>query len=110
MNHLKTAESLVKLLEGQFKVLGFRFGLDPILGLVPGAGDLLGFALGLYLLWIGWQHGISGLHLGRMVLNLLLDLVLGSIPFFGDIFDFFHKANSKNLEILKEQSLTFRSR
>lgn len=106
MNHMKTAENLVRLLEGQFKILGFRFGLDPLLGLVPGAGDLLSFVLGLYLIWIGWQMNLSRLHLTRMGLNLLLDLVLGAIPFFGDIFDFFHKANLKNLEILKKHHAT----
>jgi hypothetical protein len=74
--------------------------------LVPGAGDLVGFGLGLYMIWIGWQMGLATHHLGHMTFNLLVDLVLGSIPVLGDIFDFFHKANSKNLEILRKHQIT----
>ena len=52
-NHLKTASYIADLLDNKFKVLGFRFGIDPLLGLIPGGGDLVSFLLSLYIVWIG---------------------------------------------------------
>lgn len=106
MDHLKNAENFTKLLEGQFKFFGFKFGLDPIIGLVPGAGDVVAAALGLYIIWIGWQMQLPGIQLVRMVVNLLLDLIIGTLPVVGDIADFFYKSNTKNLEILKQHKVT----
>ncbi len=79
----------------------FRFGIDPILGLIPGIGDVLGFLLGGGLVLMASRKGASGKLLALMSLNLFLDTIVGSIPILGGIFDFFYKANQVNVRLLK---------
>ena len=75
--------------------------LDPLLGLVlPGAGDLIGSLLGLYLVVIAVRRRMSPVIIARMLLHLALDAVLGAIPLIGDIADFAYKANERNLALL----------
>lgn len=100
--HYNAAESLTKLLDNQFSVLGFKFGLDPIIGVIPWVGDLLTFALSLYIIWIGHRMNIPQEKLVKMINNTLTDFVLGIIPVVGDVSDFVYKANSKNMKILRE--------
>lgn len=101
---LRHLDRLAKLMDAQFRVPGtsLRFGLDGLIGLIPGAGDLSTFAVSGYMLWIMAQNGASGLVMARMVLNVLLDALIGSIPFVGDIFDFAFKANMRNLRLMQE--------
>jgi NAD/NADP transhydrogenase beta subunit len=101
---LRDVERLAKLMDAQFALPGtsFRFGLDGILGLIPGAGDLSGFAVSAYMLVIMARNGASGYVMARMVLNVLLDAIIGAIPFAGDIFDFFFKANMRNLRLMQQ--------
>jgi hypothetical protein len=100
--HLKIAQALAKLMDGQFKILGIRFGLDPLIGLIPGIGDFLSLCLSGYILYIGFKMRIPQTALFKMVRNLLFDFVIGSLPVLGDIADVIYKANFKNLEILKQ--------
>ncbi|SHE86274.1 protein of unknown function [Cnuella takakiae] len=95
---------LAKLMDAQFSIPGtqFRFGLDGILGLIPGVGDLGTFAVSGYMLMIMAQNGASGFVLARMTLNILLDTLIGSIPLIGDLFDFAFKANTRNLRLMEE--------
>lgn len=102
--HLKLAERVTRLMDSQFRILGFRFGLDPLLGLIPWAGDLITGCIALYLLWIGRKMNLPQEALYAMAKNLIVDLILGSLPFVGDIADFFYQANTKNLEILRKYS------
>lgn len=75
--------------------------VDPLLGLVlPGAGDLIGSLLGLYLVAIAVRRRMSPVIVARMLLHLALDAVLGAIPLIGDIADFAYKANERNLALL----------
>ncbi len=75
--------------------------VDPLLGLVlPGAGDLIGSLLGLYLVVIAVRRRMSPVIVARMLLHLALDAVLGAIPLIGDIADFAYKANERNLALL----------
>lgn len=75
--------------------------VDPLLGLVlPGAGDLIGSLLGLYLVVIAVRRRMSPVIVARMLLHLALDAVLGAIPVIGDIADFAYKANERNLALL----------
>lgn len=104
--HLQAAEYFVNLMENQFGLGRFRFGLDPVLGLVPGAGDAVGAGLALYLIWIGYQMQLPSEKLLHMVVNIIMDLLAGSIPVVGDAADFVFKANSLNLKILKDHSGT----
>ena len=86
-----------------FKIPGtnFRFGLDGILGLIPGAGDISTLAVSGYLIVLMARNGASGYVLARMVLNVALDALIGSIPFIGDIFDFVFKANQVNMKLMR---------
>ena len=81
----------------------FRFGWDSIIGLIPGFGDLAGFLLGLVILYGAWQAGASLTLLGRMFSNLVLDWTLGTLPVVGDAFDFYFRANHRNLDLLRRK-------
>lgn len=91
-------------MDSQFRLPGtnFRFGLDPILNLVPVLGDVSGFVISSALLLSMVKHGVSRKVVIIMVLNILVDAIIGGIPLIGQIFDFYFKANSRNLKLLKE--------
>jgi len=97
-------ERLAKLLDNQFRFPGtnFRFGLDPILNLVPILGDVSGFLLSLVLLATMLKHGVSRKLVILMALNILIDTVIGAIPLIGNIFDFYFKSNARNIRLLRE--------
>ncbi len=94
-------ETLARWMDSRFVIPGtnFRFGLDGILGLIPGIGDLSTFAVSGYLVLIMAKNGASGYVLARMVFNIVIDAALGAIPIIGDLFDFVHKANVKNMRL-----------
>jgi hypothetical protein len=96
-------DELARLMDAKFRIPGtrFRFGLDPILGLLPGLGDAASFAVSGGLLLAMIRYGASRKVIILMLLNVLLDTTLGSIPIIGNIFDFFYKANIRNLSLLK---------
>ncbi len=100
--HFKFAKTLTHLLDKNFKFLGFRFGLDPILGLVPILGDLVSLLLSLYIVWIGIQLRVPREIITRMISNVVFDFTLGLIPVVGDLADFLYKANSRNLDLLEK--------
>lgn len=100
-HHVTLAATFAKLLDEQFGVGKFRFGLDPILGLIPGFGDALSMLLSFYIVWIGKEMHIPKKDLGEMIQNVLFDFVIGIIPIVGDIGDIAFKANTKNVAILR---------
>jgi hypothetical protein len=101
---LRRLSWLSKLLDSQFRVPGtnFRFGLDPVIGLIPGAGDFVTFLVSSMMLGILARNGASGNVLARMILNVVLDTLIGAIPVAGDLFDFGFKSNQRNLRLLQE--------
>jgi hypothetical protein len=101
---LKQMDMLAKLMDGQFRVPGteIRFGLDAIIGLIPGAGDFSTFLISAYMLTVLAKNGASGFVLSRMVLNIVIDALIGSIPVAGDLFDFVFKANQRNMKLMHE--------
>jgi hypothetical protein len=103
-NHLKAATYLAHLLDNKFSFFGFRFGLNGVLGLIPGFGDFLVAALSFYLVWIGIKMRLPLSALSEMVANIATNFLLGLLPVIGDAIDFFHKANLKNLRILKDHA------
>lgn len=103
-HHLKLARRFTNVMENQFSILGIKFGMDVILGLLPGVGDIISMLLSLYLIWIGWMMKVPTSQLLRMIINIGIDLLLGSIPLFGDVSDVFYRANNKNLELLEKFS------
>lgn len=100
---LKWVDHVSHLMDSQFRLPGtnFRFGLDPILGLVPFAGDLASFGVSAALIVTMARHGASGKLIALMLLNVVLDVTLGSIPILGNIFDFVFKANERNVRLLR---------
>ncbi len=93
---------LVGLLDDRFRVPGtrIRFGLDPVIGLIPGLGDLLTGTASFVLVFAAWQRGAPRVTLARMVMNIGIDTVLGSVPIVGDIFDVAWKSNRRNYQLL----------
>ncbi len=93
---------LARLLDSQFSIGNFKFGLDPLLGLVPGLGDFISLTISGGFLALAAKHGASRKLLILMALNVLLDAVIGSIPILGQIIDFFYKANDRNVRLLEK--------
>jgi len=79
-----------------------RFGLDFLIGLVPYVGDLASFAISGLLLMGMARHGASGMLIIKMIGNVLLDVIVGSIPILGDLFDLQYRANWRNLKLFEE--------
>jgi hypothetical protein len=98
-------ESVARVMDDAVRipVLGLRVGLDPLLGLIPGGGDLAAASVSGWIIVSAARVGASPSTLARMLLNLALDVVLGGIPVLGDLFDIGFKANRRNLGILEEQ-------
>ena len=105
--HLKIAERLAKELDTKFQVGRFKFGLDPLIGLVPIFGDIFTTALSLYIVWIGVQMKLPGEKIAQMIGNVVFDFLLDFVPILGQIADFAFKANIRNLEILRKYSLDY---
>lgn len=101
---MQQVDRLSKLMDKKFRIPGtdFRFGLDGLLGLIPGVGDMSTFAVSCYLITLMAKNGASGYVMVRMVLNVVIDAIIGSIPLVGDIFDFAFKANSRNMKLMQQ--------
>ena len=101
---LKRADQLADLLDSRFVIPGtdIRFGVDALLGLVPGGGDLVGYVASGALVLTMARHGASPLLVARMLGNVLLDTVVGSVPVLGTVFDVAYKANNRNVRLLRE--------
>jgi len=84
---------------------GYKVGVDPILGLIPGVGDSLSALISVYIIVEAARLGASTWTLVRMMMNLGADTLIGSIPIFGDLFDFAFKANQRNVDLLKRTQL-----
>jgi hypothetical protein len=81
---------------------GFRVGLDPILGLIPGIGDMISAAASSVIVVQAHRAGIPRATLLRMVANVGVDAAVGAIPFLGDLFDFAVRANQRNVALYRE--------
>lgn len=101
---LRDMEFLARLMDSRFRIPGtdIRFGFDALIGLIPGAGDLSTFAVSGYMLMIMARNGASGYVLARMTLNILVDVIIGSIPIIGDLFDIAFKANMRNMRLMQQ--------
>lgn len=95
-------EKLAWVLDGAIPVpgTGFRFGLDSLIGLVPGVGDVVGLLLGAAILYEGVRIGAPRTLMVRMLRNSVLDAVMGVVPVVGDIADFAFKSNKRNARLL----------
>lgn len=99
---LEQIRKLSKNLDTKFKgPLGTSFGLDALIGLIPGIGDFITSAYSIYIVMLALSIGVSSATLLRMGLNILIDNVFDMIPFLGNVFDFYWKSNAKNLKLLE---------
>ena len=99
-------ENLSHYLDGLFRIpgIGWRFGLDAVIGLIPNVGDTLTSFASFYILLAGVRYGVPKITLLRMAFNIGLDYVVGSIPFIGDAFDFFWKSNQQNMDLIRSRA------
>jgi hypothetical protein len=95
-------EWLAWLMDESIPVGPWKIGLDGIVGLIPGIGDVAGAAVSVVIIARAMQTGIPRSAVIRMVINVGLDTIAGSVPLFGDIFDFAFKSNMYNLKIYRE--------
>jgi hypothetical protein len=100
---LNRIRKLSRLMDTAIGIPGtkFRIGLDPIIGLVPGAGDIVDTAFSAYLIYLATQFNLPPKTVGKMIYNIGLEAVIGSVPLVGDIFDAFYKSNMRNLALLE---------
>lgn len=100
---LKRLDNLAAWLDDRFRIpgTGIRFGVDALVGLVPYAGDVSSFLVSGILFHTMWRRGAGVLLMLRMMGNLMLDALVGTIPLIGDLFDFGFKANRRNVDLLK---------
>ena len=103
---LELLRRVSRMLDSAVPVPGtsFRFGLDPILGLIPGFGDLVSplFTLGMF--WQARDLGVPRVVQLRMIFNVAIDVLIGFIPLIGDLFDFAWKANNRNMALLERHA------
>ena len=96
-------ERLAHWLDSVFEIPGIRlrFGIDALLGLLPGVGDTASALASVYILQAASKFGVSRVTIARMTLNIVVDLMVGAVPIVGDLFDVYWKANRKNVELLR---------
>ena len=107
---LKALRNISRLLDSAFVVPGteYRIGLDPILGLVPGLGDLTSPLFAIALLWQSRDLGIPRVVQLRMIFHVAIDALVGLLPVAGDFFDFAWKANDRNIVLLERHAYEYR--
>jgi hypothetical protein len=103
MNELQRLRTIARVMDDAVRVPGtnFRVGLDALLGLVPGLGDVAGGLTTAYTIVAAQKLGAPRIVLLRMFWNVLIDTVVGSIPFLGDVFDAAYRANRRNVQLLE---------
>src|SRR6476661_9886037 len=102
----KGLDDLAYYLDDLFRIpgVGWRFGLDAVIGLIPNVGDTLTSFASFYILLAGVRYGVPKITLLRMAFNIGLDYIVGSIPLVGDAFDFIWKANKQNMELIRARA------
>ena len=102
---LERVQALARLLDSSIPIPGTRrrIGLDPLIGLIPGIGDVVGAALSGYIILEAAGLGASRATLLRMAANVAVEAVVGTVPLLGDLFDAGWKANARNVRLLSRQ-------
>jgi hypothetical protein len=105
--NVRSARALARVLDSAVGIPGtkIRIGLDALLGLIPGGGDVAAAALSGYIVLTAARRGVPRTVLARMLLNVLVDTAVGAIPVLGDLFDVGYKANMRNVDLLERHDL-----
>lgn len=93
-------EAFTKLMDDQFEVYGFKFGINFIIDLIPGIGDIISTLIASYVFFKAWKYGISWFTWLRMLLNIVVFFIASLIPIIGDLFAAWWKPNRRNLRLL----------
>lgn len=103
MKHLEEVERLARLMDTAFRipVIGYRVGLDGLIGLIPGVGDAATLIPAGYILYKAKAMDIPNHIFLQMIANTGVDALLGSVPLIGDLFDMAFKSNRRNVELLR---------
>jgi hypothetical protein len=108
----ETLDLFSSLMDSAFSIPGtrIRFGLDAIVGLVPGLGDVLTGLAAFLIVFVAWQRQLPRVTQARMVANIAIDTIIGAIPIMGDLFDVAWKSNRKNFHLLQRAASVTRGR
>jgi Domain of unknown function (DUF4112) len=103
LRNLNRIRRISRLMDTAFKipVLGIKVGWDPVLGLIPGLGDLIATAVSAYVIVLAARFRLPKGILAQMIFNIGLEAVVGTVPLVGDLFDAFYKSNVRNLKLLE---------
>jgi len=99
-SHIEFAARLVTLMDTKFNLFGIRFGIDPLLDILPGFGSTIGAGMSCYLFWIAYQLKVPSRIYWTIGWHIFLDYLLGLLPFIGVVVDLFYRANTKNFALL----------
>jgi hypothetical protein len=102
----RNLDQLGRLMDDLIRIpgLGWRFGLDAIVGLIPGVGDTATSLVSFYILAAAVRYRVPKITLLRMGFNIGIDYLVGSLPFVGDLFDAWWKSNQKNIELIRRRA------
>lgn len=103
LRNLNRIRRISRLMDTAFRipVLGIKVGWDPVLGLIPGLGDLIATAVSAYVIVLAARFHLPKAIVAQMVLNIGLEAVVGTVPLVGDLFDAYYKSNVRNLKLLE---------
>ncbi|MFE1745680.1 DUF4112 domain-containing protein [Coleofasciculus sp. H7-2] len=104
LENLNQIRKLSRLMDNAIRIpgIGFRIGLDPIIGLIPGAGDIISTGFSAYIIFLAARFGLPREILTKMIFNIALEATVGSVPLVGDLFDAYYKSNIRNLALLEQ--------
>ncbi len=107
-NISQLAQVLAQFLDASLTIPGttIKFGLDPLIGLIPGIGDLISNGIGSSLLFLATKAGVPRIVILRMSFNIVINMVIGAIPIIGDLFSIWFKSNLQNAQLLYRHSQT----
>lgn len=102
--NLEHIRKLSRLMDTAIRIpgIGFRIGLDPIIGLIPGAGDLISTVFSAYIIFLAARFNLPREVLAKMIFNIALEAAVGTVPLVGDLFDAYYKSNIRNLVLLEQ--------
>lgn len=103
LDRLRRVRRIARLMDASFRIplTSVRFGADSLIGLVPGVGDAASGLISLWMIWEALQARVPFRVILRMLFNVVLDLLGGSIPILGDIFDVLYRANMRNAALIE---------